>query len=122
VVAVIVAWQMTFFESGAAKAYRAHTKAAMERGGFSDDLVSPAKWDLEIESCDVAGDRATIRAIVKSGTIPRGAASLAFATIITRTVEVEMEKGAGGWKVAEEKVLDKDISTYEDREDSQLGR
>jgi hypothetical protein len=122
VIAVIVAWQMNFFESGAAKAYRAHTKAAMERGGFSDDLVSPAKWSVDIESCDVAGDRAAIRAIVKTGTIPSGAASLAFATIVTRTVEVEMEKGSGGWKVAEEQVIDKEISTYEDRKDSQLDR
>jgi hypothetical protein len=122
VVAVVVAWQMDVFEPAAAKAYRAHTERAMERGGFSDDLVSPAKWSLDIESCDVSGDRAEIRAIVKTGTIPRGAASLAFATIVTRTVEVEMEKGGGGWEVAKEKVIDKDISTYEDRKDSQLDR
>lgn len=122
VVAVVVAWQMDFFEPAAAKAYRAHTERAMERGGFSDDLVSPAKWSLDIESCDVSGDRADIRAIVKTGTIPHGAASLVFATIVTRTVDVQMEKRNSIWVVIEEKVISKDISTYEDRKDSQLDR
>ena len=122
VVAVIVAWQMDFFEPAAAKAYRAHTERAMERGGFSDDLVSPAKWSVDIESCDVAGDRADIRAIVKTGTIPRGAASLAFATIVTRTVDVDMEKKGSMWVVVKEDVISREVSTYEDRKDSQLDR
>jgi len=122
VVAVIVAWQMNFFEPAAAKAYRAHTERAMERGGYSDDLVSPAKWSIDIESCSVSGDQASIRAIVKTGTIPHGAASLAFATIVTRTVDVEMEKRGGRWVVAEEKVISEDVSTYEDRKGAQLDR
>jgi hypothetical protein len=122
VVAVIVAWQMDFFEPAAAKAYRAHTERAMERGGYSDDLVSPNKWSVDIENCNVSGDRAQIRAIVKTGTIPHGAASLAFATIVTRMVDVEMEKRGGRWVVAKETVTSEDVSTYEDRKDSQLDR
>ena len=51
VVAVIVAWQMNFFEPAAAKAYRAHTERVMEGSGYSDDLVSPAKWSVDIENC-----------------------------------------------------------------------
>jgi peptidoglycan/LPS O-acetylase OafA/YrhL len=122
VVAVIVAWQMNFFEPAAAKAYRAHTERAMERGGYSDDLVSPAKWSIDIENCSVSGDQAEIRAIVKTGTIPQGAASLAFATIVTRTIDVEMEKRGGRWVVAKEKVVSEDVSTYEDRKGAQLDR
>jgi hypothetical protein len=122
VVAVIVAWQMDVFEPAAAKAYRAHTERAMERGGYSDDLVSPNKWSVDIEDCSVSGDRAEIRAIVKTGTIPHGAASLAFATIVTRKVDVEMEKRGGRWVVAKETVVSQDVSTYEDRKDSQLDR
>jgi len=122
VVAVIVAWQMDVFEPAAAKAYRAHTERAMERGGYSDDLVSPAKWSVDIESCSVSGDQAEIRAIVKTGTIPHGAASLAFATIVTRTIDAEMEKRNGRWVVVDEEVLTEDVSTYEDRKDSQLDR
>jgi hypothetical protein len=122
VVAIIVAWQMNFFEPAAAKAYRAHTERSMERGGYSDDLVSPAKWSIDIENCSVSGDQAEIRAIVKTGTIPQGAASLAFATIVTRTIDVEMERRGGRWVVAKEKVVSEDVSTYEDRKDAQLDR
>lgn len=122
VVAVIVAWQMDFFEPAAAKAYRAHTERAMERGGYSDDLVSPNKWSVDIENCSVSGDQAEVRAIVKTGTIPHGAASLAFATIVTRTVDVEMEKTGGRWVVAKETVVAEDVSTYEDRKGAQLDR
>ena len=122
VVAFIVAWQMDVFEPAAAKAYRAHTERAMERGGFSDDLVSPAKWSIDISSCDVSGDQAKISAIVKTGTIPHGAASLAFATIVTRTVDVEMEKRNSVWVVVKEEVVSRDVSTYEDRKDAQLDR
>ena len=122
VVAAVVAWQMNVFEPAAAKAYRAYTERAMERRGYSDDLVSPAKWTVDIEHCSVSGDRAEIRAIVKTGTIPQGAASLAFATIVTRTVDAEMEKKNGRWVLVKETVVDKDVSTYEDRKDSQLDR
>jgi hypothetical protein len=122
VVAVIVAWHLDFFEPAAAKAYRAHTERAMERGGYSDDLVSPNKWSVDIENCKVSGDQAEIRAIVKTGTIPQGAASLAFATIVTRSIDVEMEKRGGRWVVAKETVVSEDVSTYEDRKDAQLDR
>lgn len=122
VVAVVVAWQMDVFESGAAKAYRAHTERTMERGGYSDDLVSPNKWSVDIESCNVSGDRAEIRAIVKTGTIPHGAASLAFATIVTRNIDVEMEKTASRWVVVKETVVSEEVSTYEDRKGAQLDR
>jgi hypothetical protein len=122
VIAVIVAWQMNFFEPAPAKAYRAHTERAMERGGYSDDLVSPAKWSIDIENFSVSGDQAEIRAVVKTGTVPQGAASLAFATIVTRTIDVEMEERGGRWVVAKEKVVSEDVSTYEDRKDAQLDR
>ena len=65
---------------------------------------------------------AEIRAIVKTGTIPHGAASLAFATIVTRNIDVEMEKTASRWVVVKETVVSEDVSTYEDRKDSQLDR
>jgi hypothetical protein len=122
VVAVIVAWQMHVFAPAAAKASRAYTEQAMEARGYSDDLVSPDKWSIDIESCDVSGDRADLRAIVKTGTIPQGAASLAFATIVTRTVDVEMEKRDSVWVVAKEKVISEDVSTNEDRRGAQLDR
>ena len=111
VIAVIVAWQMDIFEPAASKAYRNHTKKTMERSGFSKDLVAQKKWSMEIEDCSVSGDRADIRAIVKTATIPPNAASFAFANIVTRTIEAEMEKRNS-----------EDLSTYEDRKDSQLDR
>lgn len=122
VVAVLVAWQMDIFEPAAAKEYRAFTKRAMERSGFSKDLVSTRKWSIEIEDCSVSGDRADLRAIIKTATIPPNAASFAFATIVTRTVDAEMEKRGGRWVVAKETVVSEDVSTYEDRKDAQLDR
>jgi len=41
--------------------------------------------------------------------------TIAFATIITRTIDAEMENKGGRWVVVDEKVLTEDVSTYEDR-------
>ncbi len=115
VIASIVVWQMDVFEPAAAKAYRVHTERALEGKGFSDDMVSSKKWSMEIEDCTVSGDRADVRAVVKTATIPPNAASFVFATIITRTIDAEMENKGGRWVVVNENVVAEDISTYEDR-------
>ena len=115
VIAAIVVWQMDVFEPAAAKAYRAHTERALEGKGFSDDMVSSKKWSMEIEDCAVSGDRADVRAVVKTATIPPNAASFVFATIITRTIDAEMEKKGGRWVVVSENVVAEVVSTYEDR-------
>jgi hypothetical protein len=98
VAAVVVVLQTGVFEPVAAKACRAHTETAMERRGFSDDLVSSEKWSMEIEDCSVSEDRASIRAVVETAAIPPNASSFMFATIITRTIDAETEN-KGGYRV-----------------------
>jgi hypothetical protein len=115
VIAVVVAVQLGVFESGAARAYRAHRQHRLEAKGFSKDMVSSRKWSLEIESCEVVGPRAEIRAVQTTATVPPNAASLVFATIITRTIEAELVQEDGRWKVVGEEVVDEQVSTYEDR-------
>ena len=84
--------------------------------------MAQKKWSIEIEECSVSGDRAQVRAVVKMATIPPNAASFAFATIVTRTIDAELQKKKGRWIVAKETIASEDVSTYEDRKDSQLDR
>ncbi|MCP4896139.1 MAG: hypothetical protein GY906_04115 [bacterium] len=120
-VLVAVVWKTGVFEPAAAKAYKAHRKAQLEAQGYSRDIVSPAKWTLEIESCMTNGDKAEILAVEKTATIPPNAASLAFATIATRHIEATLERKNGRWLIASEEVVSKDVSTYEDRKAAREG-
>jgi hypothetical protein len=47
--------------------------------------------------------------------MPPNAAALNFATIITKKLRVEMEKNGGQWKLKNEEVVTKDVSTHDDR-------
>ncbi len=123
VLAVVVGffWKTGAFEPAASKAYKAHRQAVLEAHGYSRDLVAQRKWSLKIESCDTVGDTAHVRASERTATIPPNAASFAFATIVTEKLEAQLELKNGKWLVAEEKVVNRDVSTYEDRKEARDG-
>jgi ubiquinone biosynthesis protein COQ9 len=52
---------------------------------------------------------------IAAGNFNHYAASFAFATIVTRKLEVELELQGEKWVVANENVLDENFSTYGDR-------
>ena len=114
-ISLIIAWEVGYFEKPACKAYRELHQQGIEARGFSKDLVANRKWSLDLDSCTVDGDTATVRATEKTAIIPANAASFAFATITTRQLEAKLAKVGGQWRIVEETEISKDISTYDER-------
>ena len=114
-IAGFIVWKVAFGEPEAIKAYNDFKESEMASRGFSKDLVAQRKWSMEIENFKEEGSKASFLAIEKTYTIPRGAASFTFATIVTRKLEVKMELEGSIWRVINQEEISKDVSTYEDR-------
>ena len=112
------AWKVGLFEAAPAKAYKMHRQHYLEARGFSKELVSQAKWSIEIERCKQSGSSAEVLATEKTAKIPHNAASFAFATIVTRELKAQLALENGKWVVVSEEVLKEDVSTYDDRKNA----
>lgn len=115
IIVAVVVWKVAFQEPAPAKQYREYRKAVMAAKGFNERTSHNARWSLKIESCEIEGSTAVLTAVETTARIPPNAASFAFATIVTRKLEVELELQGEKWVVANENVLDETISTFEDR-------
>jgi hypothetical protein len=114
-VGILLVANSGLLEPAASKAYRSHREAVLESKGFSREMTSSRKWSLEIDDCTVDGNEAEIRATEKTSVIPPNAASFVFANITTRVFEARLEERSGRWVVVEEKIVDEQFSTYQDR-------
>ena len=115
IIVAVVVWKVAFHEPAAAKQYREYRKTVMAAKGFNERNAHNSRWSLKIESCEIDGSPAVVNAVETTARIPPNAASFAFATIVTRKLEVELELQDEKWVVANENVLDENFSTYEDR-------
>jgi hypothetical protein len=115
IIIAVVVWKVAFQEAAPAKQYREYRKAVMAGKGFTKKSLQSTKWDLKIESCEIEGSTAVVTAVETTAKIPPNAASFAFATIVTRKLEVELELQGEKWVVSDETVLDETFSTFEDR-------
>ena len=106
-----------FQEPGPARDYRAFKEARIkpEMQSIDNPMKNLVKWDLEIDNCTENGETATINATEVQYRMPPNAAALNFATIITSKLKVDMKKTGNQWKVMNEELLNKDVSTYDDR-------
>ena len=112
------AWKAGLLEAAPAKAYKEHRQRYLEANGFSQDLVSQAKWSIDIDACEQSGSQATVMATEQTARIPGNAASFAFATIVTRQLKAELALEDGKWVLVNEEVVSEDVSTYDDRKNA----
>lgn len=115
IIIAVVVWKVAFQEPAPAKQYREYRKSVMAAKGFNKRNAHNSRWNLKIENCEIEGSTAVVTAVETTARIPPNAASFAFATIITRKLEVELELQGEKWVVSNENVLDENFSTYEDR-------
>ena len=97
--------------------YRKASAAAEAENTFPIDLPKTtfADWKLKIDSKTISGGTAIIEATETTAWMPENAASLVFANIVTSKYRAELQKQNGAWRIVKEDLLDKKISTFDDR-------
>lgn len=113
-------WYFNIHKHPAVEAYSIYRKAnatAESEQTFPIDAPQTtfADWKLKIDSKTITGDTAVIEATETTAWMPENAASLAFANIVTARYRAELQKQNGAWQVVKEDLLDKKISTFDER-------
>jgi hypothetical protein len=113
-------WYFIKNEHPAVEAYSVYRKAAATaeaKNTFPNDRPRPmlADWKLKIDSKTISGDTTMIVATETTAWTHENAASLAFATIITKIYRAELQKQNGAWQVVKEDMLKKNISAFDER-------
>lgn len=113
-------WYFSGHKHPVVETYAAYRKAAAsEEAKNTIQLDMPqnmlADWKLKINNKKITGDTASIDATETTAWTNQDNAALAFATIITKIYRAELRKQNGAWQVVKEDLLDKKISTFEER-------